>query len=207
MEAQDVDSFMVGQGLQVEIGAGGKGVLASAYFQRSAFTDDALTITKIIMDEVLSKDQTPSVTNAVRLLQLTGAGMYGKREMKLVDESVQILAKNRDAGLICVSGEGMYKTRNQSSAIVTIELRARIVQFGVFDLFEDLDTYKREIFHPLNDRVEQMKRALANGITDLPLHPCLIFFDRFNEFAEMYNTHKNGLFQCAPSSTIFLPII
>lgn len=207
MEAQDADKFMVGRGLQVEIVAGGRGVLASAYYQRSAFTDDALTITKVVMDEILSKDQEESVTNAVRLLQLTGAGMCGTREMKLVDESVQLLAKSRDAGSICVSGDGIYKTQNQSSAAVVINLRAKVVRFDVFDFFEDLETYKREIFHPLNDRVEQMEKALANGIAILPVKPDQIFFDCFNEFVEMYSAHKNGLFQSKCDSTIYLPII
>ena len=145
----------MGQRLNIEIFAENR-ILANAYYHWSGYTRSAYRLCCNIIAEY--KGAEPTVEEAVRLLETTGAG-FDEYE---IENAITVLpaelckeATDRNRGLIAITKSAIEETRGAEEARVTIYLDAERVDFDVWNQFEeeDLEDY-----------------GLVLGHTDLPIH-------------------------------------
>ena len=105
----------MGQRLNIEIKKDSK-VLANAYYHWSAYTSSALQMLGDILSGIDEVESSSDIEQAVRLLELTGAGVTG-RERDLIQKSslnnvinfaIQP-AVDRNEGLLAVTEEGIQE--------------------------------------------------------------------------------------------------
>lgn len=127
----------MGQRLNIEIVSDGT-LLANCYYHWSAYTDSALTLTELIIEKFYDSDMSPSIKNAVELLESTGAGVNEQERIeikKFPNKFVGIdfkKATDRNCGLISVTENGMEETQQWEEGRVTIDILNEIVSFDVF---------------------------------------------------------------------------
>ena len=125
----------MGQRLNIEIHSEGE-VLANAYYHWSAYTSSALELAMTIVSQVDNLvDETDPVIKAVRLLEMTGAGVTGNDDLKVVTDRAPnktfARATSRNEGLIATTEAGIDETRQWAEGEVIIDIGARNVRFFV----------------------------------------------------------------------------
>ena len=127
----------MGQRLNIEI-VSDDTLLANCYYHWSAYTGSALTLTELIIEKFYDSDMSPSIKNAVELLESTGAGVNEQERIeikKFPNKFVGIdfkKATDRNCGLISVTENGMEETQQWEEGRVTIDILNEIVSFDVF---------------------------------------------------------------------------
>lgn len=146
----------MGQRLNIEIKSKNK-VIANCYYHWSAFSEEALRLTKQIIDNFDAINDDNEILRAVRLLGITGAGvtresisyMYKNipnfdltvTDGKPVGNYLIPLASSRDNGLIEIDEKKMEEVRNWEAGRITINIDNKTFDFDV--LYEIND--KKEV--------------------------------------------------------------
>ena len=119
-------------------------VLANAYYHLSGYTNSAYNLVKKIADSDYWNDDctiTDPVEKAIRLLEVTGAGLPKIEFTDAYPESSYKLSENRNNGLIAISEAGIFETQDWEESRVTINLSTSMVNMrGVYCAYEEEGT-------------------------------------------------------------------
>lgn len=128
----------MGQRLNIEIRKEDK-VLANAYYHWSGYTSSALVLTDEILKNIDNVNFDNEVVRAVKLLEVTGAGLTSSG-IEILNEDMKNIdfekATSRNEGLITISEKGIKETQFWQEARVEIHLD---VQNIILDLYWDID--------------------------------------------------------------------
>ena len=109
------------------------GVLANAYYHWSGYTSSAmLLINKIISSDLIDDTSISNEVKAVKLLELTGAGLTKDEFNDDFPSHLYKEAKDRTNGLIAISKEGIEETQSWEEARVTIDLDTQQIYFNIY---------------------------------------------------------------------------
>lgn len=128
----------MGQRLNIEIRKDDK-VLANAYYHWSGYTSSSLQLTSEILKNINNVNFNNDVAKAVKLLEVTGAGLTKDEFVFLSDDIRNIAFKSaidRNSGLIAISEKGISDTQYWEVAKVEIHLDTKNIKL---DLFWDVD--------------------------------------------------------------------
>lgn len=179
----------MGQRLNIEIKKDSK-VLANAYYHWSAYTSSALQMLGGILSGIDEVESSSDIELAVRLLELTGAGVTG-RERDLIQKSslnnvinfaIQP-AVDRNEGLLAVTEEGIQETREWEEGRVTVDIGTRTFSFNVL-WEEDEETFRADYSDEEYEELDWVESGL--DIYDVP-------FERYDKFKELIDSHKRGV--------------
>ena len=130
----------MGQRLNIEIRKDDK-VLANAYYHWSGYTSSSLELTSEILKNIDNVNFDNDVLKAVKLLEVTGAGLTKSEFGFLSDEIRNIAFKSaidRNDGLVAISEEGTSDTQYWEEARVEIHLDTKNVKLKLYyDVDED----------------------------------------------------------------------
>ena len=128
----------MGQRLNIEIRKDDK-VLANAYYHWSGYTSSALGLTDEILKNIDNVNFDNEVVRAVKLLEVTGAGLTSS-EIDILGEDMKNInfkkAIDRNEGLIAISENGIKDTQYWEEARVEIHLDTQNI---ILDLYWDID--------------------------------------------------------------------
>ena len=128
----------MGQRLNIEIRKDNI-VLANAYYQWSGYTSSALILTEEILKNIDNVNFDNEVVRAVKLLEVTGAGLTSS-DIDILGEDMKNInfkkAIDRNEGLIAISEKGIENTQYREEARVEIHLDTQNI---ILDLFWDID--------------------------------------------------------------------
>ena len=109
------------------------GVLANAYYHWSGYTSSAMLLTnQIISSDLIDDTSISNKVKAVKLLELTGAGLTKEEFNDDFPSHLYKESKDRTSGLIAISKEGIEETQSWEEARVTIDLDAQQIYFNVY---------------------------------------------------------------------------
>ena len=109
------------------------GVLANAYYHWSGYTSSAMLLTnQIISSDLIDDTSISNKVKAVKLLELTGAGLTKEEFNDDFPSHLYKESKDRTNGLIAISKEGIEETQSWEEARVTIDLDAQQIYFNVY---------------------------------------------------------------------------
>lgn len=124
----------MGQRLNIEIRKDDK-VLANAYYHWSGYTSSALKLTSEILENIDNVNFDNDVVRAVKLLEVTGAGLTSS-EIDILGEDMKNInfkkAIDRNEGLIAISPKGIENTQYWEEARVEIHLDTQNI---ILDLY------------------------------------------------------------------------
>lgn len=149
-------------------------VLANAYYHWSGYTSSAYELVKLIVDSgTYSLDILDPVEKAIRMLEVTGAGLTKDEFTEAYPESKYKLSTNRNDGLIAISEKGMLETQNWEEARVTINLTTKMVDMGgVYYLYDE-------------DEIDDEEEEEDIPELEFDLHTSIYEFTKvYNEFQE-----------------------
>lgn len=118
----------MGMRLNIEIKKKGEDkILANCYYHWSAYTMSALKMAQEIASRIQVgsfDDEKNDVYKAIKLLQITGAGLEEKEYDLIKDEDKKYfsISQDRNNGLIAFTEKSMKETRTWQEGILTIEL-------------------------------------------------------------------------------------
>ena len=130
----------MGQRLNIEIRKDDK-VLANAYYHWSGYTSSALVLTSEILKNIDNVNFNNDVVKAVKLLEVTGAGLT-KSEFGFLSDDIRNIAFksaiDRTDGLIAISEKGISDTQYWEEAKVEIHLDTKNIKLELYwDSTED----------------------------------------------------------------------
>jgi hypothetical protein len=109
------------------------GVLANAYYHWSGYTSSAMLLTnKIISSDLIDDTSISNKVKAVKLLELTGAGLTIYEFNDDFPSHLYKESKDRNEGLIAISKEGIEETQSWEEARVTINLDTNKINFRTY---------------------------------------------------------------------------
>lgn len=109
------------------------GVLANAYYHWSGYTSSAMLLTnEIISSDLIDDTSISNKVKAVKLLELTGAGLTKEEFNDDFPSHLYKEAKDRTSGLIAISKEGIEETQSWEEARVTIDLDTQQIYFNIY---------------------------------------------------------------------------
>lgn len=159
-------------------------VLANAYYHWSGYTSTAYELVKKIADSNYWNDEcilADPVAQAIRLLEVTGAGLTKDEFTEAYPESKYKLSTNRNDGLIAISEKGIEKTQNWEEARVTINLSTNMIDMGGVYYLDELDEEEDE-----DEDVEDIPEL------EYDLHTSIYeFVDVYDEFQEKVESKNN----------------
>lgn len=168
----------MGQRLNIEIKENGK-VLANAYYHWSGYTSSSVNLIQIILDNVEKIYCEDRTINAIKLLEVTGAGLtdqeveYAKKHIKDFNFAE---CTGRNDGLIAISKRGIKETRRWEEARVEMDLISKTINFDAI--------WKRTIEEYKED-YEQYGDEKYDYIPVYDISFDDIQFDKFSEFKEL----------------------
>lgn len=109
------------------------GVLANAYYHWSGYTSSAMVLTnEIISSDLIDDTSISNKVKAVKLLELTGAGLIRNEFNDDFPSHLYKEAKTRTDGLIAISKEGIEENQSWEEARVTIDLDTQQIYFNIY---------------------------------------------------------------------------
>lgn len=176
----------MGQRLNIEI-VNGEDTVANAYYHWSAYTKSAIVLTNQILVAVDGVNGTP-VERAVKLLELTGAGVNEDERKRIEEDSSHRFdgielkdCTSRNEGLLSVTAEGIKETRDWEEGRVTIHLDSRLVDFSVYWEFAK-DAYEEDYEEPF----EQLPLVSGVSFEGIP-------FYEFYKVSCLVSTYQRGV--------------
>lgn len=160
-------------------------VLANAYYHWPGYTSSAYELVKMIADSEYWNDNgkiTDPVEKAIRMLEVTGAGLTKDEFTEAYPESKYKLSLSRRDGLIAISEAEMLETQVCEEARVTINLTTKMVDMGgVYYLYkeDEIDDEEEE------EDIPELKHDLHTSIYEFDK-----VYDEFHEKVESKNKHK-----------------
>lgn len=128
----------MGQRLNIEIRKDNE-VLANAYYHWSGYTSSALVLTDEILKNIDNVNFDNDVVRAVKLLEVTGAGLTLNEIDNLGEDMKNINFKkaiDRSEGLIAISPKGIKNTQYWEEVRVEIHLDTQKI---ILNLYLDID--------------------------------------------------------------------
>ena len=114
------------------------GVLANAYYHWSGYTNSSMLLTdKIISSDLIDDTSISNKVKAVKLLELTGAGLTRDEFNDDFPSHLYKAASTRAEGLIAISKEGIEETQSWEEVRVTINLDTQQIHL---DIYWDVDS-------------------------------------------------------------------
>lgn len=153
----------MGQRLNIEIKKDDK-VLANAYYHWAGYTGCALELTEQVINGLNTETSTNDVLKAIRLLELTGAGLTDS-ELQNLDESFKDLKfKNcidRNNGLIAISEKGIKETESWEEARVEIHLDTKDIILNIYHIIDhnDLDDEEKCLYFETFDFIHNARNC------------------------------------------------
>ena len=174
----------MGQRLNIEIRKDNK-VLANAYYHWSGHTSSALGLTKKILDsKFLNMSSISDKVKAVRMLEVTGAGLTKNEFNEEFTTPKYKQALDRNKGLIAISQEGISETQKGEEARVEIHIDTKMLNLK---LYWDLDDIDKDTI------IEKVETNYFN-----------VSFDNFEKVnSEIYNLIKNKTYHFKYQSNKF----
>ena len=130
----------MGQRLNIEIRKEDK-VLANAYYHWSGYTSSSLELTSEILKNIDNVNFDNDVVKAVKLLELTGAGLVADEFNHLNEDIKEIVFKkatDRNNGLIAISEKSISNKQYWEEARVEIHLDTKNIKLKLYwDVAED----------------------------------------------------------------------
>ena len=157
-------------------------VLANAYYHWSGYTSSAYELVKMIADSEYWNDNCTimdPVEKAIRILEVTGAGLTKDEFTEAYPESKYKLFTNINDGLIAISEEGMLETQNWEEARVTINLTTKMVDMGGVYYLDEVDEDETL------DDIPELEYDLHTSISDFTK-----VYNEFHEKLESKNKYK-----------------
>lgn len=149
-------------------------VLANCYYHWSGYTSSAMELVKEIVDSgIYNLDILDPVEKAIRMLEVTGAGLTKDEFTEAYPENKYKLSTDRDIGLITISEAGILETQNWEEARVTINLSTGMVDMGGVYYLDEVDEEDED--ETLDD-IPELEYDLHTSISD--------FTKVYNEFQE-----------------------
>ena len=109
------------------------GVLANAYYHWSGYTGSAMLLTnEIISSDLINDTSISNKVKAVKLLELTGAGLTREEFNDDFPSHLYKESKDRTSGLIAISKEGIEETQSWEEARVTIDLDTQQIYLDIY---------------------------------------------------------------------------
>ena len=109
------------------------GVLANAYYHWSGYTSSAMLLTdKIISSDLIDDTSISNKVKAVKLLELTGAGLTRDEFNDDFPSHLYKASKSRTDGLIAISKEGIEETQRWEEVRVSINLDTQQIHFDIY---------------------------------------------------------------------------
>ena len=143
----------MGQRLNIEIRRDDK-VLANAYYHWSGYTSNSLELTSEILKNIDNVNFDNDVVKAVKLLEITGAGLT-KGEFDFLSEDIKEIefekATDRNDGLIAISENGISETQEWEESRVEIHLDTKNVKLKIYWDIEDDDYDMPEFYEATLD--------------------------------------------------------
>ena len=147
----------MGQRLNIQL-EDNTGVLANAYYHWSGYTSSAMLLTnKIISSDLIDDTSISNKVKAVKLLELTGAGLTRDEFNDDFPSHLYKESNDRTSGLIAISKKGIEETQSWEEARVTIDLDTQQIYFNIYGYVytddydpedipkQDEDTYDSEL--------------------------------------------------------------
>lgn len=130
----------MGQRLNIEIRKNDK-VLANAYYHWSGYTSSSLQLTSEILKNIDNVNFNNDVVKAVKLLEVTGAGLT-KSEFGFLSDDIRNIAFksaiDRNSGYVAISEKGISDTQYWEESRVEIHLDTKNVKLKIYyDVDED----------------------------------------------------------------------
>jgi hypothetical protein len=161
----------MGQRLNIEIRKDNE-VLANAYYHWSGYTSSALELTDEILKNINNVNFDNNVVRAVKLLEVTGAGLTSSEIDNLSEDMKNINFKkpiDRNEGLIAISEKEIKDTQFWEEARVEIHLDTQNI---ILDLYWDIDEdayiyeatidYKKVSFEKFNLLKDEILENIKN---------------------------------------------
>ena len=135
----------MGQRLNLEI-VQGDAVLANAYYHWSGYTSSAFDLVKQIVDSgVYYSNIADPVEKAIRMLEVTGAGLTEDEFTEMYSPDKFATATSRNTGLIAISKTGIEETRRWEEANITIDISTGSIDTGgVFYLIDEYEEQEEQ---------------------------------------------------------------
>lgn len=130
-------------------------LVANAYYHWSGYSESAIEILKVALDELKNSDENDPFLRAIKALEATGAGLTDKERSYAKDELKGYTPKpcdGRNDGLIAVSPDGTKDTRVWEEGRIEIHLNP----------YEDTDYVKYEVFFK-RDEAEEKRESERYG--------------------------------------------
>lgn len=209
----------MGQRLNLEIVThdenGDVRVLANSYYHWSGYTITATMMVSQIVETLcwleenselnLDSNHNQDILLAIRLLELTGAGLDAyecKDENGTIAKSSFDVAKelfpsgefiesrDRNAGLIDITPEGIAMTRKWEDAMVAVYLDTKVVDFSGCLIMMDIDEYLDCYYGCVNDTYAN-RSVMVLPRVKVDLSDCnyceMMTFEQFYIFADIVN--------------------
>ena len=157
-------------------------VLANAYYHWSGYTILAYELVKKIADSNYWSDDckiTDPVEKAIRMLEVTGAGLTKDEFTEEYPESKYKKATSRNDGLIAISEKGIKETQNWEEARVTINLTTGMVDMGGVYYLDEVEEEET------TDDIPELEHDLYTSIYDFNK-----VYNEFHEKVESQNHYK-----------------
>ena len=158
-------------------------VLANAYYHWAGYTSSAYELVKMIADSEYWNDNCTimdPVEKAIRILEVTGAGLTKDEFTEAYPESKYKLSTNRNDGLIAISEAGMLRTQNWEETRVTINLTTKMVDMGGVYYLDEVDEEDEE---ETTEDIPELEYDLHTSISE--------FTKVYNEFHEKIKSKNN----------------
>lgn len=131
----------MGQRLNIEIRKDDK-ILANAYYHWSGYASSSLKLTSKILKNIDNVNFDNDVVKAVKLLEVTGAGLT-KSELDFLNDNMRNTAFkgaiDRNNGLIAISEKGISNTQFWEEAKVEIHLDTKNIKLNLYYDIEEND--------------------------------------------------------------------
>lgn len=160
-------------------------VLANAYYHWSGYTSTAYELVKMIVDSEYWNDNCTimdPVEKAIRILEVTDAGLTKDEFTEAYPESKYKLSTNRNNGLIAISEAGMLATQTWEEARVTINLTTGMVDMGDVYYLYKVDEGEEE---ETTEGIPELEYDLHTSISDFTK-----VYNEFQEKLESKNKYK-----------------
>ena len=158
-------------------------VLANAYYHWSGYTSSAYELVKLIVDSgTYSLDILDPVEKAIRMLEVTGAGLCPDELTDTYNTPKYKLTTGRNSGLIAISEKGIEETQNWEEARVTINISTMKVDMGGVYYLDEIDEEDED---EDVENIPELENDLYTSLVDFTK-----VYNEFYEKVESKNIHK-----------------
>ena len=164
-------------------------VLANCYYHWSGYTSSAMELVKEIVDSgIYNLDILDPVEKAIRLLEVTGAGLAEDELTDTYNTPKYKVSTSRNDGLIAISEEGTNSVSEWEESRVTINLTTGSINMS--DMFYDeTDEFSSEVYETKIKNLYELKADLNSS---------------FDTFHTLYTEITDNIFKTSHECDMFV---